>query len=263
MTVSTFETNRGAVSVERVGDGPDLVMLHSLLSDRHVFDPVVPALAERWRVNLVDLPGFGATGPAEVGIDNYADVVGALLESGEFDPSTTAVLGNGLGAFVALGAAVRHGDRFDRLVLVGCGATFPDGATAAFTAMAARVDEGGMGAVMDVAVRRIFSEDFLAAHPELEAERREVLERTDPAAFRTACLSLVGLDYRAAVGSITNPTLVVVGSDDLATPPAMGRDLADRIPGAGYIELPGIAHAPQLQDPGGFLAAVGSFLGMG
>ncbi len=263
MTIETFETAQGPVSVERAGQGPDLVMLHSLLSDRHVFGPVVPRLAEAWTVNLVDLPGFGATRRVEPGIDNYAHVVGALLEAGEFEPSTTAVLGNGLGAFVALGTAVHHGDRFDRLVLAGCGVAFPEQAKVAFRTMAGRVQESGMEAVLDVAVKRIFTEEFLAAHPDMEAERREVLRRTDPVAFQTACLSLVDLDYREEAERVTNPTLVVVGSQDAATPPALGRELAESIPGARYIELDGIAHAPQLQDPGGFLAAVGPFLGLG
>lgn len=261
MTIETFETARGPVSVERFGDGPDLVMLHSLLSDRHVFDPVVPALARRWRVNLVDLPGFGATGRVDVGIDNFADVIGALLEAGGFDPSTTAVLGNGLGGFVALGTAVRHGDLFDRLVLVGCGAAFPEPAKEAFRTMASRVDAAGMESVLEIAVRRIFTEDYLEANPEAGEERRRVLRRTDPVAFGTACLSLVDLDYRDQSEAIANPTLIVVGSDDEATPPALGRDLAGRIPGARFLELSGVAHAPQLQDPEAFLEAVGSFLG--
>lgn len=259
-TFETFETARGPVSVERIGSGPDLVMLHSLLSDRHVFDPVVPDFARRWRVNLVDLPGFGSTRPVEPGIDHYAHLIGSLLEEGRFDPSTTAVLGNGLGAFVALGTAVHHGGRFDRLVLVGCGAGFSEEGKNAFRTMAARVATSGMEAILDQAVRRIFSEDFLATHPDRELERREVLGRTDPLAFQTACLSLVDLDYREEAKAIANPTLVVVGSEDSATPPALGRDLAARIPGARYLELPGIAHAPQLQDPEGFLAAVGPFL---
>lgn len=260
MTLETIRTPFGPVSFERLGSGPDLVLLHSLLSDRHVFDPVVPSLAEHWTVTLVDLPGFGHTPRVEVGIDRYADVVGAVLEEGGHDPQRTSVLGNGLGAFVALGAAVRHGDRFDRLVLAGCGAWFPEPAKDTFRAMIDRVSDGGMDAVLDVAVARIFTADFLDAHPEMGAARREVLRRTDPAAFVDACRSLVELDYRDAARSITNPTLVIVGSDDAATPPVLGRDLADRIPAANYVELPGIAHAPQLQDPDGFLSRVVPFL---
>ncbi|HEY5651824.1 MAG TPA: alpha/beta hydrolase [Acidimicrobiia bacterium] len=187
-------------------------------------------------------------------------MIGALLEAGEFDPDTTAVLGNGLGAFVALGTAIRHGRLFDRLALVGCGVAFSDESKAAFVGMIDRVERGGMHAVVDVAVRRIFSEAFLDAHPDVLAERAEVLRRTDPDAFVDACSALIGMDYRTAAAEVTNPTLIVVGDQDQATTPSMARELHAVVAGSRLVELPGIAHAPQLQDAAGFLAAVDGFL---
>ena len=255
-----IETSGGPVSFERSGSGPHLEMLHSLLSDRHVFDPVVAELGTRWTVNLVDLPGFGSTGRVQPSIDAYADVVGALLAAGKFDPDTTSILGNGLGAFVALGTAVRHGEAFDRLVLVGCGAAFSDESRAAFAGMVDRVERGGMEAVVDVAVRRIFSEEFLTANPDMLAQRAEVLLRTDPGAFIDACTALIGMDYRAAAADVANPTLIVVGDEDQATPPSMARELDDIVPNSTIVELAGIAHAPQLQDAGGFLASLDGFV---
>lgn len=260
MTDHVVETASGPVSLERHGSGPDLVMLHSLLSDRHVFDRVVPALAERRTVTLVDLPGFGATPVVDPDIGSYAAVVGALLHDGGFDPATTAVLGNGLGAFVALATAVRHGDAFERLVLAGCGASFDDQSRATFRGMAAAARDRGMGAVVEQGIRRIFTEPYLEAHPDEADERRGVLGATDPDAFARACTALSVLDERAGAALLTMPTLVVVGAEDSATPPELGSDLADLIPGARFELLEGVAHAPQLQDPEGFLAVVLPFL---
>ena len=70
----------------------------------------------------------------------------------------------------------------------------------------------------------------------------------------------IGLDYRQEAARVENHTLVIVGSDDAATPPALGMDLVQRMPHAAYHELPGLAHAPQLQDPELFLQAVIHFL---
>lgn len=262
MTGIVLTTETGDVSIERAGEGPDLVVLHSLLTDRHAFDPVVPALAERRRVNLVDLPGFGKSTPLDpnADIDAYADIVGALLQTGDFDPATTAVMGNGLGGFIALGCAIRHGHRFDRLALIGCGLGFPDTDRQAFKGMAAAVESGGMHAVVDVAVRRIFPEAHLAAHPRLIEERRRVLLQTSPEAFITACRALYAVDYRAQAPSVTNPTLVVVGSEDGPTPPALAREVQAAIAGATLTELVGVGHAPQLQDPRRFLAALDGFI---
>lgn len=253
-------TSAGQVSVVRHGSGPDLVMLHSLLSDKHIYDRVVSALETDFRITLVDLPGYGDTAAVEPTIDAAADVIGALLAEGGYDPATTTLLGNGLGAFIALGVAIRHGDRFNKLVLVGCGATFPDDARPAFIVMRDKVADGGMEAVVEQALGRIFSPDYAARHPEMLEERREVLLRTRPAAFMSACEALSTMDYEHAVREVANPTVLVVGSEDWPTPPDMGRQLSAAMPACSYVELPGIAHAPQLQDPAAFVDAVRPFL---
>ena len=254
------DTRNGPVSFEQVGDGPDLVMLHSLLSDRHVFDLVVPRLAQRHRVSLVDLPGFGSTPLVDASLDHYGDCIGGFLEAGGFDPDTTTLLGNGLGGFTALATAVRHGDRFNKLILVGCGSSVPPQGKPAFRAMIDKVEQGGMEAVVDLAVARIFPAEFIEANPAMAFARRDVLLRTDPVAFQTACQAIHDADYDADVAGIANPTLLVVGSEDLATPPALSQSLAESIPNATYIELEGVAHGPQLQDPGGFLDSFTAFL---
>ena len=253
-------TPTGNVSYRQEGSGPDIVLLHSLLADQNVFERIVPELSRSRRVTLVDLPGYGTTDLVEPGIFNYADLVGGLLDSLGLDPASTAVMGNGFGGFVALATAVRYGSRFDRLVVAGAGAGFPADATQAFHTMARNVRGTGIEAILDIAVRRIFTEDYLAEHPDDDEARRRALRTADPEGFVRACQTLIELDLRAEVADVANPTLIVVGSDDAATPPAMAQDLAERMPNARLEVLQGLAHAPQLQDPGAFLATVLPFL---
>jgi pimeloyl-ACP methyl ester carboxylesterase len=251
---------QGQATFDRMGSGLDLVMLHSLLTDRDAFDPVIPELASRWRVTKLDLPGFGGSTLCGSSIDDYARFVGAFLATAGYDPVTTALMGNGLGGFVALGVAVRFGDSFDRLVLAGCGAAFPEAGRVGFAQMADRVSAGGMEAIVEVALRRIYTNEYLASHPGEASARREVLVKTDPAAFINACRALESVDYTLLARRVTNPTLIITGSQDAATPPALGATLAKLIPGARFVELPGLAHAPQLQDPRAFLSVAGPYL---
>ena len=248
------------IAAAAVGDGPDLVLLHSLLTDRGVWDRVVPDLARDWRVWQVDLPGYGGSAAAPPEIAAYADrVAGFIVDRGL--PVDTAVVGNGLGAAVALALAVRHVHPFPGpLVLAGGAAVFPGDSRQAFVTMAQRAREGGMAAVVDVAVRRIFTDDYLAAHPDELEERRAVLLRADPEAFATACGALHAMDLRPDLAGVRNPTLVVVGDQDRATPPERARELVEGIPDAQLMVLPDCAHAPQLQHPKAFLAAIEPFL---
>lgn len=251
------DTSLGRVSFGDHGEGPVRVVLHSLLTDRAAFERVAGGLGGR--MIALDLPGFGATEPAPPDIDEYAHRVAAFIETMGLDDDLT-LIGNGLGAFVALGTAIHHGDIFGRLLLVGCGAGFPETGRAAFGNMIEAVRSGGMEAVIPIALRRIFSESYLSQHPEMAEERASVLGRTDVEAFVTACTALGSLDYSALAPSVTNPTMIVVGEEDQATPPQLAEELHGLIEGSSLVRLPGVAHAPQIQDPEGFVKATQRFL---
>jgi 3-oxoadipate enol-lactonase len=255
---SIVETPLGSVSFAETGEGPVRLVLHSLLTDRTAFDDLAEPMGGRFVA--VDLPGFGTSDHAPPSIDEYAHRVAAFIETMGFDGEDLTLIGNGLGAFVALGTAIHHGALIDRLLLVGCGPGFPDPAKVAFTNMIEAVENGGMEAVIPVALRRIFTESYLEAHPEMGETRAAVLRRTDPVAFVTACRALHSLDYRSLAPTVTKPTLIVVGDEDQATPPPLAAELHELVGGSTLVTLPGVAHAPQIQDPGGFVSAIRLFL---
>jgi 3-oxoadipate enol-lactonase len=247
--------------VEIVGAGRDLVLLHSLLSDRSSFEPLAARIGGERRLILISLPGFGASPPVEPTLVDYANAVAAAFEDLGLPPETD-VLGNGLGGFVALMLASRHGGRFARLVLVGSAIAFLEAGRATFRALADKVEKGGMAAVADAAMRRMFPEPFIAANPEVVAGREAAFRRIDPRVFAAACRMLAAMDLSSELARIRNPTLLVVGAEDQATPPALGRALADRLPDARLVELPGLGHCPHIQDPDVFVASVAPFLGL-
>jgi 3-oxoadipate enol-lactonase len=249
------------LDVEIIGEGRDLLLLHSLLSDRTSFEPLAARLKSERRLLLVNLPGFVKSLRAGPAISDYADAVAGLFDDLAL-PRETDVLGNGLGGFVGLQLAIRHGGRFDRLVLVGSAIAFPGVGRATFRALADKVEREGMAAVTDAAMRRMFPERFIAVHPELIDGRRVVFERIDPAVFAAACRALATLDLDVELARVRNRTLVVVGEQDEATPPALGHALADRLADAELIELPGLGHCPHIQDPDAFVAAIAPFLGL-
>lgn len=246
----------GSVEVSVSGAGPTVWLFHSLLADAGSFAPLAARLSSTHRVALPDMPGFGASAPAGPGLDAVADRVAEALGS-LGGPAT--ILGNGYGSFVALMLALRHPTLVRRLVLAGTGAAFSEPGRAAFRAMAEAASARGLAAVADTAMRRLFSAEFQAANPALIEERRERFLATDPAVFIGACDALATLDLRDQVRALAVPTLVIVGEQDEATPPAMARELSALLPDAGLIELPGLAHVPQLQDPDAFVRAVEGF----
>jgi 3-oxoadipate enol-lactonase len=256
--MALIRVNQAQVEVEELGAGRDLVLLHSLLAERSAFDRVAPLLAAKRRVWLVNLPGYGASSPAGPAVEDYADRIAGLLAALGL-PCQTDVLGNGFGGFIAVALGARHGERFDRLVVVDALAAFPAPAKEPLRLLAARVAKEGMAGALDIAIRRMFPEPFIAAHPEIVAERKRALEKADPESFQVACLALAKVDLHPVLGQVRNPALVLAGSEDATTPPALARELAAGI-GARFQEIAGCGHCPQIENPPAFVAAVEAFL---
>ncbi len=261
ITMPMIQVDGLQVEYTQTGTGPDLLLLHSLLTELSVFEQVLPVLASARRVSCINLPGFGASSPAEfVSVADYADHVARSMDALQL-PATTAVFGNGFGAFVALELAIRHGTRIGRLVVADTVAAFPEPARLPFRGMAEKVRANGMQAVLDTAIGRMFPAPFQAAHPEVVAQRKAKLAPANAECFARACLALAALDLRPHLGGIRNPTLVLCGALDQTTPAPLAQEVAKAIPGALYREIAGSGHCPMLEHPEALVAAMSAFLG--
>jgi pimeloyl-ACP methyl ester carboxylesterase len=262
MQMQELSAGHGVLTAVRTGAGRDIVVLHSLLADRHAFDPVLPALAAKHRVTLFNLPGFHGSEPV---VTALLDACVARIEDGfqEFGIDKDAILiGNGFGGTLALAFALDHPERIAKLVVSDAAAGFPEEGRKAFAVMAQKVAEGGLGAVAEIAAKRVYSPDYLAANPALVKEREKVLLGIDPKAFADACKILQTADLVPLLHRLHVPTLVVCGEFDQATPPALTRMVADKIAGARYVELAGCGHCPPLEQPEQFLTAIREFVGL-
>jgi 3-oxoadipate enol-lactonase len=249
------------VDVAEAGSGRDLVVLHSLLAERSAFDRVVPALACNHRLWLVNLPGYGESTAAGSSVEDYADHVARAIRVLGLTAETD-VLGNGLGGFVAVALACRHGEMFGRLIVADALATFPPEGKEPLWRMAKRVKDQGMTAVLDAAIQRMFAPAFIAANPAVVAERKEALAKADPQCFEVACAALAQVDLEPLLAGIRNPTLVMAGALDAATPAPLVRRLAAAIPQAKFVEIGECGHCPQLEKPETFVKIVEEFIGV-
>jgi pimeloyl-ACP methyl ester carboxylesterase len=262
MQFEQLTAGHGSLTAVRTGEGRDLVVLHSLLADRYAFDPVLPALAAKHRVTLINLPGFHGSQPCMLPV---MDAYVAAIEDGfqEFGIASDSILiGNGFGGTVALAFALAHPERISKLLLSDAAACFPAEGRKQFEVMATKVSEGGLGAIAEIAAKRVFSPAYLAAHPEAIEERKAVLLEIDAQAFLAACKILQEADLEPLLHRMKVPTLLLCGEFDQATPPLLNKSIADKVKGATYVELPGCGHCPPLEQPEQFLAAIKGFVGL-
>lgn len=92
------------------GSGPTIVLLHGVCHRGHAWDPVLPLLAEKFRVVVVDLPGHGRSvplpeegNPLEFMVDQLTEVLDGVVPAGE----RPHIAGNSLGGFLALEMGAR------------------------------------------------------------------------------------------------------------------------------------------------------------
>lgn len=243
----------------RVGEGPPIVLLHSLLADHTSFAHIITPLAQSHSVIVLQLPGVGQSDSVGSSIEAIADHIAACIQALAL-PSPPILLGNGYGGFVTLMTAIRHPQLACKLVLADCGASFSEPGRAAFRGMAKLATEQGLAAVATVAMRRLFGPQFQQDNPQLLEYRKTRFLETPIDTFCGACEALAQLDLRPLLKQVTLPVLVVVGEADEATPPPMSVELAEGLPHATLRTIPDCAHVPQLQAPEKFMDTIRDFI---
>jgi 3-oxoadipate enol-lactonase len=241
------------------GSGTPIVLFHSLLADQTSFDSIVGTLAVTHRVVLLSLPGFDNSDFVGSSLEDIADHIAAGISAMNLSQAPI-LLGNGYGGFVALVTAIRHPELSCRLILADCGAAFSEPGRAAFRGMSVAASEKGMGAIADVAMRRLFAPEFQHKNPDLIENRKARFLAVAPQTFHGACDALAKLDLRPNLRSVTLPVLVLVGEQDEATPPPMSEELNAGLSNSTLKVLRGCAHVPQLQEPEKFMAAIKDFI---
>jgi 3-oxoadipate enol-lactonase len=236
-------------------DAPVVVLSNSLGATRGMWDPQVPALAERFRVVTYDTRGHGDS-PAPEGpytLDDLVDDVVALLD--RLRVRRAHVAGLSLGGMTALRLAAREPDRVGRLtVLCSSAKVEPQG----FLDRAAAARTDGTASIAPAVVARWLTPQYAAAHPELVARLEGMVAAADDEGY-AACAEVVArLDLRADLGRISAPTLVVSGAEDPALPPDHQRAIADGIAGAELVTVSPGAHLANLEST---LEVTGALLG--
>ncbi|MEO8486235.1 MAG: pimeloyl-ACP methyl ester esterase BioH [Betaproteobacteria bacterium] len=253
------------VHVESVGEGPPLVLLHGWGLHAGLFAPLMPALARRFRVHAVDLPGHGHSAPLpHATLDTLADAVAGAF-AGEREPLN--VLGWSLGGLVAMRWSARASERIGRLVLVAttprfvAGPDWPHAMTAHTLMRFGDEFAASWRSTMQrfLALQVHGSEQGRAT---LAAMRLELDARGEPsrAALADALSILATSDLREEARSLAPPALVVSGERDLLAPSAAGAWLAAAMPRARHVVVQGAAHAPFLSHRAAFDRALDAFV---
>jgi 3-oxoadipate enol-lactonase len=240
---------------------PWMVLVQGLGFDRSGWAPVIDGLAEHFALLLVDNRGSGRsdapTGRLAVA-DMARDVVAVLDDA---SVARAHVVGVSLGGMIAQEVAIGYGDRVASLVLAATTPGWPFAYPMPVGTVALLGATGRMPA--EVALRRhvenALGPDTVRHRPEVvEGLVRAQRDRQGPAGWH-AQLAAGARFGNLRQGRITAPTLVMHGGADKVVDARNARLLADRIPGAQLMVLPGLGHLFFWEAPDVFVDTVTGF----
>lgn len=239
-----------------------LVFLHGIGGRVSGWAPIQQACAAAGYSSLAwDMPGYGESpliSPYD--FDGLADALAALMNAQGLQKAV--LVGHSLGGMVALQMWARHPERVAGLVLAASSPAFGHGSgdfQQAFIAQRLAPLEAGktMAQVAEGLIPTMVAPGYNG--PGL-AQAQACMGSITPAAYKAALGALVQFEQRAALPTITVPTLCIAGEHDRTASPTVVQRMAEKIPNAQYQCLAGVGHLLTFEQPERFVAAVLPFL---
>lgn len=261
-SVHFVQASSHSIAYRRSGSGEPLVLLHPLALSGAVWGPYSDRLADSFDVIVPDARGHGESGwdGAPFGIDDLGDDVGALLDW--LNLPTAHIVGLSMGGSTAVSFAGRYPGRATRVVLADTTAWYGVTAPQTWAERAQAVLDRPRWSQIPFQLDRWFTESFRQRNVEEVSRVVANFLQTCSLAHAQACRALGSMDSRGLLAAITAPTLALTGAEDYATPPDMGKAIADGVRNGTAVRLESLRHLSLIEDPG--LAAMTSrFLASG
>lgn len=238
------------------GVGEPVVQIHGAGFGHFNFDPVTPALAERFRVVDYDMRGYGQSDrPVQhYDMEVWADDLAGLMDALGLDRAH--VHGTSMGGMIAIVFAGKYPERTTSVVINCAAAKLGSAGRLIFKNWIdiARLDPDGPGSrlLAELITWQALSKRFLdeqGADVLADSIQTILRDSNDLEVFTTACQAMCDMDLRPWLPRITSPALVLGGDEDLMTPWDQGPDgagqqaIADGIAGAEVHVIRGSNHS--------------------
>lgn len=259
MSESTFcEIPAGRIAYTRRGTGRPLVLLHPIGVDRGWWDEYVAHWAASFDVVAIDIRGHGASSAitAPVTLAEHAADVAAVLRQEGLTGAT--LIGVSMGGMIAQHVAIQFPELAGALILCATAGGFPDEVRPRILARGDMNRQGSMSEVIDDTITRWFAAN--PPRPELIQKCRARLAADDWTSWSANWRAISLLDTLGELPAVTVPALVVAGEADASIPPAVSQKIADALPNARFVVVPGASHFGAFEMREIFAAVFDDFL---
>jgi pimeloyl-ACP methyl ester carboxylesterase len=243
---------------------PPLVFTHSLLWDHTMFDAAIAELATDYYIIALDQLGHGeSTTRAKITLEDMADYYAQFLQQLELGPVHWA--GLSMGGMVGMRLAIQYPQLVRSLILMDTSARpeRPEQRESSLP-LAEMLRRGQAAEIVDLVMDIFFSPTTLAQQPELVASYRQKLVGYSMTAVENIFPAMMAVfdrrDISSQLATITQPALVIVGEDDIATLPEESEFMAAQLPQAQLVRIAQVGHMSITEAPALVVAEIQQFL---
>jgi pimeloyl-ACP methyl ester carboxylesterase len=254
-----LNTARGRFRCLEAGAGWPVLLIHAFPLTADMWRPQLEAVPQGWRYVAPDVRGFGASpiGSSRPSIDDYAADMEGVMDALEIE--SAAIGGLSMGGYIIFALHRRAPERFSSVILAD---TKAEADTAEGRenrrAMSALVNDEGVSSVADRMLPRLLSAH---ADPALVHTTRQIIEQNTADGIDCAIHAMMDRpDSTPDLPRLAVPVLVIVGEEDVLTPPADSQRIQSATERSQLVVLPGVGHLSSLEAPGAFSTALANFL---
>jgi 3-oxoadipate enol-lactonase len=237
------------------------VFINGLLADTTGWAFQRPAFPALGRVLLYDCRGQGQSDkpdaeryPTRQHVDDLVTLLQAL------NITRANIVGLSNGGAIALSLAAQYPHYVARLVIAATYAHTDTLMAAKLQSWLQALDQGGPAMRFDIAIPWVWGRTFLHQHQHAVASLRQNAAHANPTATRALIAGALDYDIRPRLPSIPAATLVLVGEEDLLTPPWYAHEIASALPNAQRCLVPNAGHALPIEQPAMLNALTVAFL---
>lgn len=250
------------VGYDDVGAGLPVLFAHAFPLNRTMWAPQVSALVERCRCVAMDFRGFGDSAPqGPHTMAQYADDLAALLDHLRIEQ--VVFVGCSMGGYAAFAFWQRHAARIRGLVLADtrAGADTSEGRTRRESLIELARSEGST-AIANLQIPSLVGKTTREKQPDTYDAVHRMMAQAKPAGVIGALEAMMTRpDSTRLLATITVPTLIVVGDEDVPTPVKESRAMHSAIAGSRLEIIPDAGHLANMERPAAFNHVLTEFLG--
>jgi len=242
------------------GDGPWVVMSHSLACNLKMWDPQVGALKASYKVLRFDTRGHGQSDapPGAYSLETLADDLHGLLQSLKVE--RPHFVGLSMGGMIGMVYALKYPGKLRSLVLCDTASRFGPEVKPVWEDRIKTATEKGMEPLVEPTLKRWFTEAMLAKRPALLETVAAMIRATPPVGYIGCCHAIPKIDVTARLKEIRCPMRIIVGEQDVGTPVAKAQEIHAAAPGSELVVIPNASHLSNLEQPEAFNRALLEFL---